>query len=326
MLKDSFNRSHDYLRISLSDQCNFRCLYCMPDEQMEFKPAAHLMSADEVVHLAEIFIAQGIRKIRLTGGEPLVRKDAKEIIERLAQYPIELSLTSNGVFIDKFINSLVTAGVHSINISLDTLDPIKFKSITQRDVFDKVWSNVKLLLQHKIHVKVNCVVMKGINDNEIAAFVGLTKDLPLHIRFIEFMPFTGNDWNKNKVFTHSEILAEIEKEFFFIKLQDAKHDTAKKYQVQGHKGTFAVITTMSEPFCSDCNRLRLTADGKLKNCLFSAEESDLLNQLRAGKDILPLIQQSVLNKKMSQGGQFSDTFSDTDPLKLINRSMIDIGG
>ena len=125
----------------------------MPDEQMEFKPAAHLMSADEVVHLAEIFIAQGIRKIRLTGGEPLVRKDAKEIIERLAKYPIELSLTSNGVFIDKFINSLVIAGVHSINISLDTLDPIKFKSITQRDVFDKVWSNVKLLLQHQIIIQ-----------------------------------------------------------------------------------------------------------------------------------------------------------------------------
>lgn len=298
----------------------------MPNEHMKFMPAAHLMNAKEIFEIASIFVSQGITKIRLTGGEPLVRKDFKEIIESLSSLPVELTLTSNGVLIDDYLETLIKANVHSINISLDTLNRDKFNRITQRNLFDRVYKNILLLVENNFHVKLNSVLMKGNNEDEINSFILLGKDLPIHIRFIEFMPFTGNHWDKSQVITQQEILKQIGSVYSFIKLEDAKHDTAKKYKIDGFKGSFAIITTMSEPFCSDCNRVRLTADGKLKNCLFSAEESDLLTSFRAGKDILPIIKQSILGKKQSQGGQFAPSFEETDPEKLVNRSMINIGG
>ncbi|MDZ4666981.1 MAG: GTP 3',8-cyclase MoaA [bacterium] len=326
MLKDSFGRVHDYLRISLTDQCNFRCLYCMPNEQMDFLPSSELMSADEVVKLAEIFVSQGISKIRLTGGEPLIRKDIGDIIEQLSKLPVELTLTTNGVLLDKYLDQLLAAGIRSVNISLDTLNAVNFKQLTQRNSFDKVWSNILLMLQNGFHVKVNVVVMRGKNQHEISEFVALTQSMPLHVRFIEFMPFTGNAWEHEQVYTHQEILADVGERFSINKLQDFKHDTAKKYQVEGYMGTFAVISTMSEPFCEDCNRLRLTADGQIKNCLFSADETNLLASLRKGKDVLPVIRHTVMQKKARQGGQFASSYEETLAENITNRSMIKIGG
>ena len=326
MLIDGFQRVHDYLRISLTDNCNLRCNYCMPLDKNDFTAPAKLMQADEVYTIAKLFTELGIKKIRLTGGEPLIRKDADEIIKRLSSLPVELTLSSNGILADKFIDTFQQAGIRSLNISLDTLYAEKFERITHRNYFNRVHSNIHLLMKENFHVKVNVVVMRGVNENEIIDFVKLTREFPLHVRFIEFMPFSGNKWNTKEVFTHQEILDLLNTQFDFIKLKDGLHDTTKKFQGIGHAGTFALISTMTEPFCSGCNRLRLTADGKMKNCLFSKGETDLLSALRSGEDIVPLILKTVLAKKAERGGQFMELNSIKDPALIDNRSMVAIGG
>lgn len=326
MIRDRFNRIHNYLRISLTDNCNLRCHYCMPEEDYAFTPQANLMQPDEIEELAALFVREGVTKIRLTGGEPLVRKDAASIILKLSKLPVHLTLTTNGTRLHEFVDILKEANIHSLNISLDTLDAAKFKQLTRRDLFQRVADNIELLISKGFHIKVNTVVMKGFNGNEINDFIAWTRHSPVHIRFIEFMPFSGNQWNSNKVVTWQEILQEIDKEYSFLPLAHEENETAKKYIVPGHAGTFAVISTMSANFCGDCNRMRLTADGKLKNCLFSKEETDLLNALRNGQEIAPLIHQSIQGKAKELGGQFTADFNHLHPDEIQNRSMISIGG
>ena len=326
MLHDSFGRIHDYLRISLTDHCNFRCSYCMPVEEMEWMPQSNLMSTQEILKLAEIFVSLGVKKIRLTGGEPLVRKDFGQILEELARLPVELTMTTNGILIPQYLEALKKAGVRSINVSLDTLQPEKFFKLTRRDQFHQVWANILLLLQEGFRVKINAVAMQGQIEEELIDFVRLTRDLPLHVRFIEFMPFTGNHWQAKQVITAAQMLEWVKKDVEVVKLEDKTHDTAKKYQVPGYAGTFAFITTMSEHFCGSCNRLRLTADGKIKNCLFGKEELDLLGALRQGQEVTPLILQSLARKHAALGGQFSQDYTQANPSAIENRSMITIGG
>jgi cyclic pyranopterin phosphate synthase len=326
MITDRFNRVHNYLRISLTDNCNLRCFYCMPEEDYVFTPASQLMQVNEIETLAKIFVAEGVNKIRLTGGEPLVRKDAADIILALSKLPVQLTLTTNGTRIHEFVDVLEQANVRSLNISLDTLHAEKFQLVTRRNQFDIVTKNIQLLLHKNFHVKINVVVMNGLNDNEINDFIEWTKDTPVHVRFIEFMPFSGNRWTSNKLFTMQQILEVIGEKYSYIRLEDEKHDTAKKYMIPGHAGTFAVISTMSANFCGDCNRMRLTADGKMKNCLFSKDETDLLTALRNGKEIVPLIQQSIRSKAKELGGQFTTDFEHLHAEDIHNRSMITIGG
>lgn len=326
MLIDSYNRVHNYLRISLTDNCNLRCFYCMPEEDYEFTPHSRLMQPDEIESLAKLFVDNGVNKIRLTGGEPLVRKDAADIILRLAKLPVKLTLTTNATRLHDFVDVLEQAGVSSLNISLDTLDPDKFSIITRRDSFQRVMDNIHLMISRNFHVKINVVVMKGMNDHEINDFIAWTKDVPVHVRFIEFMPFEGNRWTSNQVFTWTEMLDEISKKYSAIPLPGDIHDTAKKYSIENHKGTFAIISTMSAPFCAGCNRMRLTADGKMKNCLFSQSENDLLTALRNGEDVLPLIQANIAAKAKELGGQFSKDFKKIHTEDLHTRSMISIGG
>ena len=326
MIKDSFGRVHDYLRISLTDACNFRCTYCMPDEEMQFKASAHLMQVDEIDAMAGMFVRMGVRKIRLTGGEPLVRKEAAEIIRLLSKYPVELTLTTNGYRAHEFIQVFKEAGIRSVNVSLDTLNPEKFFKITRRDHFRQVWDNIQLLVREGFHVKVNVVMMKGMNEEEIIDFVEWTKTQPVHIRFIEFMPFSGNHWENEKVVSYQQILDTIAAQYDFIKLRDDANATAKKFKVYNHEGTFAIISTMSAPFCTTCNRMRLTADGKMKNCLFSKGEVDLLSAFRSGEDIMPMIEQCVIEKEEALGGQFTNDYEKIDADELTNRSMIRIGG
>jgi len=326
MIIDGFSRVHDYLRISLTDNCNLRCFYCMPEEEYTFTPASKLMQADEIESLAKIFVEQGVRKIRLTGGEPLVRKDAADILLRLSKLPVKLTITTNGTRLHEFANVIRQSGITSLNISLDTLQKDRFLLMTRRDQFEKVRSNFDLMLELGIHVKVNVVVMKGLNDGEINNFIEWTKLQPVHIRFIEFMPFSGNRWDIAKVMTWQEILSRVSDVYDVLPLDREKHDTAKKYIVPGHQGTFAVISTMSAPFCGDCNRMRLTADGKMKNCLFSTSETDLLTAFRNGEDVVPLIHQSIKDKKKALGGQFTTDMEKIETAKLENRSMITIGG
>ncbi|RYD70935.1 MAG: radical SAM protein, partial [Sphingobacteriales bacterium] len=289
-------------------------------------PASRLMKPAEVLALAELFVAQGVKKIRLTGGEPLVRKDAAEIIKGLGKLPVELVMTTNGTRIAEMLPVLIESGIKTINISLDTLQPEKFFMITRRDVFHQVRSNIELLLQHKIAVKINMVVMKGLNDGEINDFIKWTKHSPIQIRFIEFMPFSGNKWTSNKMFSLQEILHVVEEDFTVLPVKSAPHDTAKHFMIPGHEGSFAIISTMTAPFCSTCNRMRLTADGKLKNCLFSDGETDLLTPLRNKEDVLPLIFASIWSKKKELGGQLITHFENLDADAIKNRSMITIGG
>ena len=326
MLVDGFNRIHNYLRISLTDNCNLRCFYCMPEEDYEFTPHSRLMQPSEIESLAKIFVENGVNKIRLTGGEPLVRKDAADIILRLSKLPVSLTMTTNATRLHDFAEVLEEAKIKSLNISLDTLDADKFQIITRRDGFQKVIDNIHLMISKNIHVKVNVVIMKGLNDHEINNFIEWTKDLAVHVRFIEFMPFEGNRWTSNQVFTMDEMLQLIGQKYSPIRLQDDIHDTAKKFAIEGHQGTFAIISTMSAPFCSTCNRMRLTADGKMKNCLFSQKETDLLTAFRNGEDVLPLIQESIASKAKELGGQFTKDFEKIQIEDLQNRSMISIGG
>ena len=329
ILQDTFGRAHTYLRISLIERCNLRCTYCMPEEGVQLSPKSKLMSYEEVYDIAKTFVDNGVTKIRLTGGEPLIRKDFPVILEKLASLPIELSITSNAVIIDKHINVLKSNGVKNINISLDSLDREKFKHITRRDNFEKVYDNILLLVKEGFNVKVNAVLMKDFNDNEIIDFIEFTKDLPISFRFIEFMPFDGNKWDASKMVSYKEIMDCVNVAFSkdnIERLQDAPNDTAKNYKIKGYKGSFAIISSVTNPFCDSCNRLRLTANGQLKNCLFSAKESDLLTTLRQGKSIEPIIQKAVQGKLKMRGGMNTIEKLQNPQLHTKNRSMTAIGG
>lgn len=326
MLIDNHHRTHNYLRISLTDNCNLRCFYCMPEENYHFMPNQQLMQAEEIIQIAKIFVDQGVTKIRLTGGEPLVRKDAPEIIKALGKLGVELTITTNATRVEHFVDLFEEAGIQSVNISLDTLQKDKFNLITRRDQFETVKKNIDTLLSRGFKVKINMVVVKGLNDAEILDFIEWTKFAPIQIRFIEFMPFDGNKWNRDKLVTMHEILEIVNQQYAFISAENAAHDTSKHFSIPGHAGSFAIISTMSVPFCNTCNRIRLTADGKIKNCLFSEEESDLLKALRNGEALLPLIENSIKAKHKELGGQFTKQFELIDANSIHNRSMIAIGG
>lgn len=329
ILQDNFGRDHAYLRISLIERCNLRCSYCMPAEGVPLSPKGHLMTSDEIYEIAKTFVKHGVTKIRLTGGEPLIRKDIPIILDKLATLPVTLSITTNAVIIDKYIDILKKANVNKINISLDSLDRKKFKQITLRDQFEKVYANLLVLIKEHFEVKVNVVLLKGFNENEIIDFVNLTKDLPISIRFIEFMPFDGNKWDIKKMVSYKEIMNHVNSSFNqneIIRLNDALNDTSKNYKIKGYQGSFGIISSVTNPFCDSCNRLRLTANGKLKNCLFSSSESDLLNTLREGKSIEPVIKKAVEAKFKIRGGMDTLEKLQEPSLHNQNRSMITIGG
>lgn len=326
MIVDRYNRVHDYLRISLTDNCNLRCFYCMPEDNYDFTPTSKLMQADEIQTLSKLFVDEGVTKIRLTGGEPLARKDAAKIITQLAALPVKLALTTNGTRVHHFLQVLEDANLHSINVSLDTLQADKFSLITRRDLFRQVYQNIEQLIARGFNVKVNMVVMKDLNDNEILDFIHWTKDTPVHVRFIEFMPFSRNRWTSNKVVSLEEILSTIQTAYDYFPVKGHVNDTEKSYAVAGHAGSFGIISTMTSPFCAGCNRMRLTADGKLKNCLFSKGETDLLGPLREGMDILPLIHSNIRSKEKELGGQFTTALQNIEAAAIENRSMITIGG
>jgi GTP 3',8-cyclase len=329
LLTDTFGREHTYLRISLIERCNLRCTYCMPEQGVALSPRSHLMTYEEIFTMAQLFVKHGVTKIRLTGGEPLIRKDLPIILEKLSSLPVSLTLTTNAVIVDKHMESLKQYGVNSLNVSLDSLDREKFKKITLRDDFEKVYTNILLLVKEGFRVKLNMVVMKGVNDDEVIDFIKLTKDLPIAVRFIEFMPFDGNKWNIDKTVSYAEIMdmaRQVYSDEQLLRLQDAPNDTSKNYQIKGYQGSWAVISTITNPFCDTCNRLRLTADGKLKNCLFSQTEADLLTALRAGKNIEPIIEKAVLAKLKVRGGMDTQEKLLEPKLHSQNRSMITIGG
>jgi GTP 3',8-cyclase len=327
-LHDLHGRTHRSLRISIVDKCDLRCTYCMPEDQ-HFLKREELMTREEIGAIAKLFVEHyGITKIRITGGEPLVRPDAVDIVRDLSGLRVSLGLTTNAMSLDKHLDGLIAAGLRNINISLDTFDAERFKRITRRDGFDKVRANILAALGHGLRVKVNMVVMRGVNEDEILHFVEFTQKHSVHVRFIEFMPFAGNHWGRERVYTFSEMLGHIGSVHSFEKLADDAHSTAKAYRVPGWAGTFAVISTVTEPFCGNCDRLRLTAEGKMRNCLFAREETDLLSALRRGEGIAPLIRANVLAKHAMLGGlpQFKPEKQEEVLHDLSARPMVSIGG
>lgn len=302
-LTDTFSRQHTYLRISVTERCNLRCLYCMPEEGVPLSPPEHLLSTPEIVHLANLFVDQGVNKIRLTGGEPTIRKDFVEMMTEIGKLKArglkELCITSNGIVLARKIPKLVEAGLTGVNLSLDTLDPFKFQLMTRRKGLENVLKSIEACLEAGIRLKVNCVVMKGVNDNEVLDFVEMTKDRPIEVRFIEYMPFDvslgffmavknanmiqGNKWSRGKMISYKEMLTLIQSRHpTFAKLRDHANDTSKTFQVPGYVGKVGFITSMTHNFCGTCNRLRITSDGNLKVCLFGNAEVSLRDMMRLG--------------------------------------------
>jgi len=301
----------------------------MPEEGVGLSPKSHIMSFDEIYTIAKTFVDNGVTKIRLTGGEPLIRKDVTVILKKLSSLPVELAITTNAVSVNRFIDTFKECGIQNINVSLDSLDAEKFKQITRRDYFDKVYNNIILLVKKGFNVKLNAVLIKDFNDNEIIDFINLTKELPINIRFIEFMPFDGNKWDMKKMVPYKEIMSVVNTSFSedkVIRIQDAPNDTSKNYKIEGYKGSFAIISSVTNPFCDSCNRLRLTANGQIKNCLFSAKESDLLTTLREGKAIEPVIQNAIKAKLKVRGGMDTLEKLQEPELHTKNRNMTTIGG
>jgi cyclic pyranopterin phosphate synthase len=248
---------------------------------------------------------------------------------RLGALGVSLSITTNGILVPNFIETFKEAGIKTVNISIDSLVKDKFNKITRRDYFDIVQKNIDLLLQEKFNVKLNVVLIKSFNDNEILDFILATKNKYIQVRFIEFMPFNGNQWDKSKLVSYAEIMEIVQSKYQMSeieRLQDAPNDTAKHFKINSYQGCFAIISSVTNPFCSTCNRIRLTADGKLKNCLFSNSEIPLLEALRSGASILPLIHQNLIIKKAVRAGMDDDLKFQNPELFSQNRSMIAIGG
>ncbi len=321
---DNFGRPHTYLRISLTDRCNLRCFYCMPEEGIELMEKSNIMSLEEIIDLARTFRDLGVDTIRLTGGEPLVRKNFGYLVEELAKLGVTLKITTNGIMLDKYLDLFQKIGLKKINLSLDTLDKAKSVFITKRDYFDRIWKNIQTALEMDMEVKLNIVLIKDVNDKEINDFIELTRHKNLTVKFIEFMPFKGNKWDWSKGVSEQEILEIVSEKFGKVEeLKNPKHSTSNNFKVKGHTGSFAIVSTITNPFCSECNRIRVTADGKMKNCLFANSETDLLTPLRNGEEMDTIIINAIKTKKYSRDGM--DVKMDPEHYEK-NRSMISIGG
>ncbi|HVZ56735.1 MAG TPA: GTP 3',8-cyclase MoaA [Chitinophagaceae bacterium] len=286
MLTDNHGRQIDYLRLSVTDRCNLRCFYCMPQEGLPWLHRDELMSSAEMLRICRLLTGMGITKIRVTGGEPFVRRDMVSLLGDLAALPNlqHLSLTTNGVLTAPLVPALRDLGIRQVNLSLDTLDRQRFLRITHRDEFDRVMKTFEALLAHGLEVKINAVVMDGRNTEDILPLVSLTRELPVSVRFIEEMPFNGQGshyadlpWN------YLRILDAIREAHPGLeKIPDGPASTSYNYRVPGHRGTVGVIAAYSRTFCGTCNRLRLTASGLLKTCLYDEGVLNLRDMLRAG--------------------------------------------
>ncbi|XP_065360658.1 molybdenum cofactor biosynthesis protein 1 isoform X2 [Calliphora vicina] len=324
-LTDRFGRYHTYLRISLTERCNLRCKYCMPADGVPLQPKSNLLSTEEIYYLARLFVEQGVRKIRLTGGEPTVRRDIIDIIAKLKEIPNleNVGITTNALVLTRLLVPMQRAGLDAINISLDTLKPKRFEEITRRRGWERVIAGIDLAIQLGYKPKINCVLMRNFNEDEICDFVEFTRDRNVDIRFIEYMPFMGNKWQTDKLLTYKDALKIIREKWpEFEALENGPNDTSKAYKVPGYQGQIGFITSMTEHFCGSCNRLRLTADGNLKVCLFGNKEISLRDAIRSGcseDDVIALISAAVQRKKKQHAGMLNLS-------QMENRPMILIGG
>ena len=328
LLTDRYQRPIDYLRVSITDRCDLRCIYCTPLGGSPKLAHDDILSYEEFLHLIQVAVDMGITKVRLTGGEPLVRKGVTDFCRRLAGLPglKSLSLTTNGVMLEELAQDLYRAGIRRINISLDTLQPQKFLHITRRDEFHRVWRGIQAAENVGFNpIKINVVVMRGINDDEVLDLAKLTLERPYHIRFIEFMGLNNDsNWLHQHYVSADEILADL-RNLSPLEQITSRHTNgpARHFRWPNAKGVVGIISPISHHFCPSCNRIRLTADGKLRNCLFSDQEVDIKSPLRQGAtdtDLAQILRTSIDNKPEKHCLQ-SDIFR-----KCQNRPMVAIGG
>jgi cyclic pyranopterin phosphate synthase len=287
-LKDSAGRTIDDLRISLTDRCNFRCVYCMPAEGLPWLPKREILRYEEILRLARIFVALGVRTIRLTGGEPLIRQDVDVLVRGLvALHPdLDLSMTTNGFFLAEKVGRLREAGLRRINVSLDSLRPDRFERMVRRDgpLLSRILDGIRLAKAVGLSpIKINCVVMRGVNDDELVDFARLGREEDYQIRYIEYMPLDAQGaWEMERVVPGAEILARIQAAYPLLLTNGKGSEPATVYAFADGRGSIGVIASETQPFCDHCNRVRITADGQLRTCLFSLTEHNLKGLLRAG--------------------------------------------
>jgi molybdenum cofactor biosynthesis protein A len=317
------------LRLAVTDRCNLRCFYCMPEEGLNWLSRKELMTYEEMMQTCSLLVKMGIEKIRITGGEPFIRKDIMQLLTSLSDLPglNELTITTNGVLTAPYVPELKKIGVRSVNLSLDTLDPNRFFAITRRDEFGKVMETLHQLLKHGIEVKINAVVMDGKNTQDIIPLVELTKELPVSVRFIEEMPFNGDghvyqglQWN------YVRILEEVKQKYPETeKLIDPANSTSYNYQIPGHKGSIGIIAAYSRTFCGTCNRIRITPQGTLKTCLYDNGVLNIKDLMRSGvnDDDLQAKLIHTFGNRQKNGWEAERNRNINDP---AHESMATIGG
>ncbi|WP_413451395.1 GTP 3',8-cyclase MoaA [Georgenia phoenicis] len=308
---DRFGRVHTDLRISLTDKCSLRCTYCMPAEGVPWLHRDSILTTDELVRVAEVGAALGIATVRLTGGEPLLRKDVVDVVARMAtiegpEGPLELSMTTNGLLLPKLAQDLADAGLQRVNISLDTLRADRFHELTRRNRFTDVLDGIEAARAAGLApVKINTVAMRDVNDDEIVDLVRFATERALEVRFIEQMPLdAGHVWSRVKMVRGEEILDQLATEFTLTPLPGRSSAPAERFLVDDGPTTVGVIRSVTKPFCGTCDRVRITADGQLRNCLFSREESDLLTPLRGGgtdDDLARVLHRCIAGKLPGHG-------------------------
>jgi GTP 3',8-cyclase len=320
-------REINYLRISITDRCNLRCIYCMEEDGASFVPHEEVLSYEEILHLVRISVQAGIKKVRLTGGEPLVRKGLIPFLEKLSDTDglDEITLTTNGVLLEEHAEAIRRCGICRLNISLDSLQPERFRNITRRDCFERTLAGIRAAERVGFDpIKINVVAIRGVNDDELLDFARLTLEKPYHVRFIEFMPIgKSNGWDPGKVIPTEEIFRRIQ---VMGQLNPVPNHTldgpASRYKLDGAIGEIGFISALSHHFCDRCNRLRMTADGQLRGCLFADSEIDVKTPLREGRPdsfLLELIRLAIRNKPADHGPLHAN------PKKCV-RAMSSIGG
>jgi len=329
LLTDNHGRKINYLRLAVTDRCNLRCFYCMPEEGLNWLSRTELMTYEEMMRLCSLLTKMGIEKIRITGGEPFVRKDIMNLLAGLSKLNglKELSMTTNGVLTAPYVAEMKKLGIRDVNLSLDTLDVNRFFTITLRDEFNNVMDTMQELLRNDMNVKINAVVMAGKNTQDIIPMVELTKHLPVSVRFIEEMPFNGDGHvYKGLEWDHGRILNEIQQHFPTItKSIDPANSTAYNYHIPGHKGSVGIIAAYSRTFCGTCNRIRVTPLGTLKTCLYDDGVMNIRDLMRAGSGDDQIEQHllSAFNKRAKDGWE-----AERQRVKKtgIHESMATIGG
>ncbi len=328
-LIDSFGREISYLRVSITDRCNYRCIYCKPEEQFEFIPHEEILRYEEIVEIIEEAVNLGITKVRITGGEPLARKGVVGFIKKLREIKKleDISLTTNGFFLSEYAEKLKDAGLNRVNISLDSLQEEKYKRITRGGSLEKALKGIDSALKAGLlPIKINTVLIRGINDDEVEDFVRLTLGRPLNIRFIEFMP-SGEELKENyrdKFISVLEIKENLAEKYSFRSIDiNLGNGPAKYYQIKGGQGTIGFITALSQHFCKTCNRIRLTSEGKLRPCLFSNIEVDVKQAIRNVKTDDKIIRSKIIRNNIGkainikpEGHKLNEKFSNRDSFKM----------